>query len=196
MNRCCPLSTTLPVSGSTKDRARPPRWGRASRTTTRAPSSARSVAAASPANPPPTTIASGILPGPASMAGLSPDLAERPGPQRHSELLQTWNGDATLEHPELPPLDAPEKLEVDRPHDFRRHETRAIGLRQEQGRAPEVVVRPLGLTSHEIQEGRRALAPQEPRLALAADGHPVRRPVNAAPPAIRLPSPRGGPQLH
>src|SRR5437899_10579129 len=151
MNRCWPLSTTLPVSGSTKDRARPPRWGLASRTRTRAPSSARRVAAARTANPPPTTIASGIFPKPACMTGLSSDFAERPGAQGDPELLQTRHGDTPLEHPEIPPLDTSEELQIDGPHHLRGDETRAIGLRQEAGRAVEVAVGPLSLAPHEIE---------------------------------------------
>src|SRR5439155_20961509 len=122
MDRCWPWSTTLPVSGSTKDRARPPRWGRASRTRTRAPSSARSVAAARPANPPPTTIASGIVPKPACMTGLSSDFAQRPGAQGDPELLQARHGDAALEHPEIPPLDTSEELQVEGSHQRRGRE--------------------------------------------------------------------------
>src|SRR2546428_6986574 len=165
MNKCWPLSTTLPVSGSTKDRARPPRWGLASRTRTRAPSSARSVAAARPANPPPTTTASGIFPKPASMTGLSSDFAQRPGAQGDPELLQARHGDAALEHPEIPPLDSCEELQVDRPHHLRSDETGAIGLRQEAGRAVEVPVGPLRLAPHEIQVARRAFTAQKLRLA-------------------------------
>jgi hypothetical protein len=56
---CWPLSTIDPVTGSLQERARPPSWGRPSSTVTLAPASARAVAAASPANPPPTTTASG-----------------------------------------------------------------------------------------------------------------------------------------
>src|SRR5437773_6825829 len=195
MNRCCPLSTTLPVSGSTNDRARPPRWGRASRTTTRAPSSARSVAAARPANPPPTTIASGISPEPACMAELDPDFAERPGAQGDPKLLQTRHGDAALEHPELPPLDASEEFQIDGPHHLRGHKTRAIGLRQEAGCALEVPVGPFGLPPHEIQVGGCALPAQELRLAVTASGDLVERHVDATARGVSLGVPEDVRQL-
>src|SRR6266581_226605 len=179
MNRCWPLSTTLPVSGSTKDRARPPRCGRASRTRTRAPSSARSVAAARPANPPPTTIASGILPRPACMTGLTSDFAQRPGAQGDTELLQARHGDAPLEHPEIPPLDTSEELQVDGPHHLRGDETGAIGLRQEAGRAVKVAVGPFRLAPHEIEIARSALPAQKLRLAVTASGDFVQGQVDA-----------------
>src|SRR5262245_13329061 len=143
MNRCCPLSITLPVSGSTNERARPPRCGLASRTTTRAPSAASRVAADSPANPPPITIASRIAPEPEGMGRSGSDFAERPGAQHHSKLLQARHADPSLEHAEIPPLDAPEEPQIDRPHDLRRHESRPVRPGQEPVRALEVTMRAL-----------------------------------------------------
>src|SRR5258705_2519194 len=118
MNRCCPLSTTLPVSGSIQDRARPPRYGLASRTRTRAPSWTRSVAAASPAKPPPTTMTSGLFSATAAILGA--DLAQDPGAQRHAQLLQARYRDAAFEDPELPSFDPSQKFQVDGPHHLRR----------------------------------------------------------------------------
>src|SRR5438093_3660778 len=154
MNRCCPLSMTLPVSGSIQERARPPRYGRASKRRTRAPFSARRVAAARPAKPPPTTMTSGLFAGSPCM--LRADLAQRPGAQRHTELLQARDRDAPLEHTELPAFDASEELQVDGPHDLRGQKTLSVGLRKEQGRSLEMKVGPGRLLPHEGEERRRA----------------------------------------
>src|SRR2546427_1230638 len=176
MNRCCPLSTTLPVSELIHERARPPRWGRASRRSVRAPFSARSVAAASPAKPPPTTMTSGFFPAPPGI--LRPDLAERPRAERHAELLDARDRDAALEHPELAALDASQQPQIDGPHDLRGQEALPVGLGKESGRALKVSVGPRRLPPHERQEGRRALPPEELRFAVSAGGDLVARDVD------------------
>src|SRR5579883_2949728 len=73
MNRCWPLSTTEPVSGSRKEKARPPRCGFFSRTATLSPRSASAAAQESPAKPPPRISA-------------SKSMAEQPGPSRQARL--------------------------------------------------------------------------------------------------------------
>src|SRR2546426_351031 len=184
MNRCCPLSTTLPVSESIHERARPPRCGRASRRSVRAPFSARSVAAASPAKPPPTTMTSGFFPAPPGI--LRPDLAERPGAERHAELLEARDRDAALEHPELAAFDASQQPQIDGPHDLRSQETLPVGLGKEPGRALKVPVGTRRLPPHESQEGRRALPLEELRLAVTAGGDLVQRHVDSAAYGVRL----------
>src|SRR3989441_156559 len=184
MNRCCPLSTTLPVSGSIQERARPPRWGRASRRRARAPFSARRVAAARPAKPPPTTMTSGLFP--ASPCILRTDLAERPRAERHAELLEARNRDAALEHPELPAFDASQQPQIDGPHDLCGQEALPVGFGKETGRALKVQMGPRRLPPHERQEGRRALPPEELRFAVSAGGDLVQRDVDSPAQGVHL----------
>src|SRR5579872_6745154 len=90
MKRCCPLSTTDPLSGSRKEKARPPKWGFFSSTATLSPFSARALAQESPAKPPPRISASkpmAVEPGSRGEAGLAQARDPLLGPEEHAKAF-------------------------------------------------------------------------------------------------------------
>src|SRR5256712_4711312 len=127
---------------------------------------------------------SGFFPAPPGI--LRPDLAERPGAERHAELLEARDRDAALEHPELAAFDASQQPQIDGPHDLRSQEALPVGLGKESGRALKVPVGPRRLPPHESQEGRRALPLEELRLAVSARGDLVERHVDSPAQGVRL----------
>src|SRR6185369_16413390 len=149
MQMCAPLSRSPPCE--TTSRARPPGVGAISKSVTWAPARVASTAAASPAQPAPTTAmpSAGIT---AQRGGSSPAPVRL---HRDPELPDRRQRDALVQDGEVVGLDLAQQAAVDVGHHQPRLLRGAIGIAQQRDRLVVGAVRALGLEAH---QGREAVA--------------------------------------
>src|SRR5581483_9399388 len=169
-----PLSTSSPVRGSSNEYARPPRKGRASRSVTRTPARASRTAAASPANPPPTTTMW------LTRAGEEAEM--RPHPRRHREprLLRPREPHLRSEDVVAPEHHSSQHLLVDEPHRLGGRERAAVLLGEREARPPVVFPGTRALEGHHPAEGLGAAAGEHVGLGAAEATEVLLRQVDAA----------------
>src|SRR5207237_5844825 len=127
-----------PVAGSVYAVALPPSVGRATSTRTGVPLSASLVAAASPAQPPPITIAS-----------ITREHRTRPQLDRDQRAVGTRHTDPAAEDVIARALDPPKNLEIDGAHDLGRQQASAVDRRQRRRGLRIVEARPLAFEPHQ-----------------------------------------------